>query len=249
MPQRLMCITAHPDDESGAFGGALAMAHAAGVETTVLCLTEGAAGSYRPDGLTNEELARIRRAEFADACELLGVTNAILLRYPDGALASEPFLDLVQLVAEHLRACRPQVVLTFAGDGNVNQHRDHTIVSLAATAAFHWAGRENSPLTLATRPYAPQKLYYAGTPFLAVRSEQDKAVAARTPHSLSLELRDYKEKKIAAFLKHTTQQAILDRVRDIMEPQLDYEHYLLAASRKALPLSQDIALFSDVLED
>jgi len=45
--KRLMCVTAHPDDEAWAFGGALALYQQRGVETSVICLTRGGAGTYK----------------------------------------------------------------------------------------------------------------------------------------------------------------------------------------------------------
>ena len=75
MPLRLLCITAHPDDESGGFGGALLMAHRDGVETSLLCLTDGQAAHYRGGVEDDAELGRKRRAELAAACELLEVTR------------------------------------------------------------------------------------------------------------------------------------------------------------------------------
>jgi LmbE family N-acetylglucosaminyl deacetylase len=146
LPIRLMCLTAHPDDEAGAFGGALLMAAERGFETAVLCLTEGSAGSYRTPGQTNEQLAALRREEFASACTALQVSEATLLQYPDGELWQQPFLLLVGVLVEAIRRFRPHIVLTFGGEGGVNQHRDHTMVSLAATAAFHWAGRSAEAL-------------------------------------------------------------------------------------------------------
>ena len=56
MPLRLLCVTAHPDDECFAFGGALALAAERGAETSVLCLTDGQAGTHRPADTTNAEL-------------------------------------------------------------------------------------------------------------------------------------------------------------------------------------------------
>ena len=38
---------------------------------------------------------------------------------------------------------KPEVIVTFGGDGGLNTHVDHTMVSCFVTAAFHWAGREN----------------------------------------------------------------------------------------------------------
>ena len=65
---RLLCVTAHPDDESGAFGGTLALYQSRGVETYVVCLTPGEAAMHRGGYGTGGELAVVRRAEFAAAC-------------------------------------------------------------------------------------------------------------------------------------------------------------------------------------
>ena len=228
----LTCITAHPDDEAGAFGGALLMARDTGVSTSVLCLTAGAAGSYRPEGLTNEALAEVRRAEFAAACEALGIQQHTLLDYPDGALYQEPFLPLVGCIVEHLRRTRPHIVLTFGPDGGVNLHRDHTVVSLATTAAFHWAGRSGFfPEQLAElEPWAPRKLYYSCAPFISTKDEEAAAAAAMVPVTLRLDVERYKDEKMAAFLKHSTQAGVLERVQSEHPDVFAEETYHLAAA-------------------
>lgn len=248
MSFRLMCLTAHPDDESGAFGGALLTAHDKGVETTVICLTEGAAGSFRGTATSSEELAALRRDEFCAAAKLLGITHSKILDYPDGKLNQQNFSELTRTFVEKIRHYRPQVVITFGGDGGVNLHRDHTVVSLAATAAFHWAGREQF-FTDAGKPYAPQKLYYSGTLWVSVYNSDEGANAAVTPYSLTLKLGELKDRKMEAFKLHTTQHGVFERVRDFFDKHMNEEHYLLVAARHQGPLAEDQALFSNVIED
>ncbi len=238
MPQRLMCITAHPDDESLAFGAALLLAADRGAHTAVFCLTEGAAGSYRQPGQSDEELAAQRRGEFAEACRALGVRDSTLLRYRDGNLWHEPFLPLVEGLVAALRRFRPHVVLTFGGDGGANLHRDHTIVSLAATAAFHWAGRSGffadqlvdpDPL----RPWAAQKLYYAGTHFLATADEEALRGGTRTPSSLVYQVEgELQARKLNAFRRHQSQHGVLERVLAQFGDKINRESYLLVAARE-----------------
>src|SRR5215475_16013135 len=66
---RLLCITAHPDDEAGGFGGTLLHYAQRGVETHVLCLTPGQAATHRGGAKSDDELAQIRRREFAASCK------------------------------------------------------------------------------------------------------------------------------------------------------------------------------------
>ncbi len=236
--RRLMCITAHPDDESLGFGGALLRAADSGAQTAVFCLTEGAAGSYREPGQSDEELANQRRGEFSEACKALGVHQATLLSYGDGDLWHEPFLPLVGVLVAALRRFRPHVVLTFGGDGGANLHRDHTVVSLAATAAFHWAGRSGffpeqlgAPEPLS--PWAAHKLYYSGTQFLATTDPEALEGGTRTPSSLLFSVGgDLQRRKLEAFRKHKSQCGVLERVQAQFGDKMDCEGYLLAAARE-----------------
>src|ERR1700761_3974086 len=200
-----MCITAHPDDECGAFGGALMQAHARGVETSVVCLTEGRAASNRGAAANEDELAQLRRREFAAALRVLGVSHGEGLPYPDGDLARQDFFAVTTVLVERIRRFRPHVVLTFGGDGNVNLHPDHTMACLITTAAFHWAGRDKFAPEQGLLPYRPQKLYYGVAPFLANASEEEARETALVPASLVLEIGDLKYKKLEAFMQHTTQ--------------------------------------------
>jgi LmbE family N-acetylglucosaminyl deacetylase len=237
-----MCITAHPDDECGAFGGALMQAHARGGETSVICLTEGRAASNRGAAADDNELAQLRRQEFAAALRVLGVTHGEVLAYPDGGLARQDFLAVTTVLVERIRRFRPHVVLTFGGDGNVNLHPDHTMACFFATAAFHWAGRDNFAPEHGLLPYRPQKLYYGAAPFLANAKEEEARKIALMPASLVLEIGDLKYKKLEAFMQHTTQADLLAKVRTVFEETGGEEKYLLAAApgMRSSPLETDM---------
>jgi LmbE family N-acetylglucosaminyl deacetylase len=238
-----MCITAHPDDECGAFGGALMQAHQRGVETSVVCLTEGRAASNRGTAVDDAELANMRRQEFAAARRVLGVTHGEVLDYPDGGLPRQDFYAVTTILVEHIRRFRPHVVLTFGGDGNVNLHMDHTMVCFFATAAFHWAGRSNfAPDQVGLLPYRPQKLYYAVAPFLAYADKEEARKIALVPASLVLELGDLKAKKLEAFMQHASQAEMLAKVRVAFEQTGGEEKYLLAAAPgvRSSPLETDM---------
>ena len=225
------------------------MSNASGMLTSVVCLTAGDAGSYRADGQSNADLGAARRAEFSAACAVLGVRRAELLDYPDGLLHLEPFQPLVGALVARIRRERPHVVLTFGGDGGVNLHRDHTTISLAATAAFHWAGRSSfyaEQLADGTTAWAPQKLYYAATQFISTRDQEAARAGARVPASLHLELGAWKERKVEAFLKHSSQRGVLERVQAECASALE-EAYLLVAART--PVYPDDALFAGVIAE
>lgn len=252
MPLRLMCFTAHPDDECGAFGGSLMQAHQRGVETSVVCLTEGRAASNRGNAGSGDELAALRRQEFAAALRVLDVDHGEVLAYPDGGLMHQDFTRVTTALVERIRRFRPQVVLTFGGDGNVNLHPDHTMVCFFATAAFHWAARTNfAPwqITAGLLPYRPQKLYYAVAPFLAYADAEEAPRIALVPASLVLELAgELKARKFEAFQQHTTQAELLAKVKAVFEETGGEEKYLLAAApgMRSSPLETD--MFAGLVE-
>lgn len=249
MPHRLLCVTAHPDDESGAFGGALMLAAQAGAETSILCLTDGQAAHFRGSATDERELGELRRQEMAAACAVLGVTRCEVLHYPDGELYKSDFQQMVGVVVERMRGLRPHVVLTFGGDGSINLHRDHTVVCTVATMAFHWAGR--AEMFAGDLPaWSPQKLYYASTPFVSVRDRPELTdMAATTPWSLTLELGDLADRKLEAFRKHTSQQGVLKRVGEHVRKAMQVERYLLAARRGKTSVTADTAMFEGIRDD
>jgi LmbE family N-acetylglucosaminyl deacetylase len=244
-----MCVTAHPDDETGSFGGALMQAHARGIETSVVCLTQGSAGSHRGEGVSDHDLGAQRSREFADALNVLQVDHGEILEYPDGKLARQNFLEITEKLVERIRRFRPQVILTYGGDGNVNLHPDHTMVSLFTTAAFHWAGRSIpllSDLPVVPAPYRPQKLYYAATVFLPHESPEEMHRIPLIPTSLVIQLGDLTSRKVEAFRRHRTQSAILERLGPVFEEHAAEEHYLLAAVAGMRTLSPETDMFEGV---
>ncbi len=152
-PHKLLCVTAHSDDECFAFGGALALAADAGVETSVLCFTDGQAATNRSAAASAAELGAMRRAEFAASCRILGVSHHELLDYQDAQLEFANFSQAAAKLVERIRRFQPHVVLTFGGDGGMNTHPDHTLVSAFSTAAFHWAGQTKRFPALGPRPH------------------------------------------------------------------------------------------------
>jgi N-acetylglucosamine malate deacetylase 2 len=135
---RVLAVVAHPDDESFGLGALLATYAGSGSEVGVLCLTLGEASTL---GATGPELGPRRRAEFASACEALGVRRRWLETHPDGALAAIPLADLVADVAKVVEEHDPEVVLVFHPDG-ITSHPDHRRATEAARVAVAGSGRQ-----------------------------------------------------------------------------------------------------------
>src|SRR5512135_3464221 len=119
---RLLCVTAHPDDEAGAFGGSLLLYRERGVETHVICLTPGQAATHRGDTRNDQELSAQRRREFQDACRILKITRGEVLDYPDAGLDRVDFYRVVEDLVLRIRSIRPQVIMTLGPEGAVTAH-------------------------------------------------------------------------------------------------------------------------------
>jgi len=242
---RMMCITAHPDDEAGSFGGSLALYHDRGVETCVICLTPGQSATHRGSAKDDQELAGTRRKEFAASCEILKVTRGIVLDHPDAKLYRQDLYRVVCDLTLHVRQFRPQVMLAFGPEGGVTGHDDHSMASVFATLAFHWAGRNNrypDQLKNGLGPYRPQKLYYATANFAL----PDRQPITLAPASAVIEIGNHLETKIAAFKAHKTQAPLWPLFESHVRQRGRNEMFHLAAWIKPEPIPQETDLFARV---
>ncbi|MGH9499795.1 MAG: PIG-L deacetylase family protein [Terriglobales bacterium] len=244
---RLMCITAHPDDEAGNFGGCLRLYAGHGVETCVVCLTPGQAATHRGAAKNDIELAALRRREFATACKILQVTKGIVLDYPDGQLHRlETYKVASDLVLE-LREFRPQVVLTFGPEGGVTGHTDHSMASTFATLAFHWAGRNNRyPDQFSERihPHRAQKLYHATANFTL----PNRPPLTPSTTTAVIEVSQHLEAKLEAFKAHATQSPLFPLFESRMREYGGQERFHLAASMISTEVQLETDLFAGVNE-
>jgi LmbE family N-acetylglucosaminyl deacetylase len=242
---RMMAVTAHPDDEASSFGGSLRLYRDRGVETCIICLTAGQAASNRGGARNDQELEIMRREEFAAACKILEVSRGIVLDYPDGQLHRLDLQRVVSDLALRIREFRPQVLLTFDAAGGVTGHTDHTMASIFATLAFHWAGRSNrfpDQLSGSVTPHQTQKLYYATADFTL----PGRQPVALPPASAVIEIGNYLETKIAAFKAHTSQQPLWSLFEEYSRKRGGRELFHLAASVKVGSVEQESDLFSGV---
>jgi LmbE family N-acetylglucosaminyl deacetylase len=243
-----MCITAHPDDEAGSFGGTLRMYADRGIETSVVCLTPGQAGSHRGGAKNDQELAEIRRKEFAASCEILRVSRPVILDYADGQLYRQELNRVVYELVAQIREFRPQVVVTYGADGGLTGHPDHGMAGIFATVAFQWAGRTNSysdQLESGLKPHRAQKLYYSTSDF-AIPGRQPITFS---PITASIEIGHVVEVKIAAFKAHTTQQPLWSVFEQNVTRRGTREMFHLAASTKSQTIEDETDLFAGVEAD
>jgi LmbE family N-acetylglucosaminyl deacetylase len=242
---RILCVTAHPDDEAAAFGGSLRLYHDRGAEIYVICLTPGQAATHRGHAKSDHELAAVRRKEFAASCEILGIDRGVVLDYADGQLHRVDLHKVVEDLVRHIREFRPHLMLTFGPEGAVTGHTDHSMASVFATLAFEWAGRNNrypDQLIDGVQPHRVQKLYYATANFVL----PGRPPTSPPPVTTVIQIGDYLEAKIAAFEAHTTQAPVFPLVRDTILARGRQEMFHLVATSEPTTLAPEADLFAGV---
>ncbi len=141
---KLMCVLAHPDDESLGLGGTLARYAAEGIETYLLTATRGERGRCGEGEVCPglDVVGRMREGELLAAAEELGIREVRFLDYIDGDLDQADPIEAVAKIVGHLRRVKPQVVITFGPEGAYG-HPDHIAISQFATAAVVCAADSN----------------------------------------------------------------------------------------------------------
>jgi LmbE family N-acetylglucosaminyl deacetylase len=160
-PLRLMCLFAHPDDETFGLGPTLARYAAEGVETYLVCATRGERGwQGAPEenpGLLG--LGRMREGELSAAARHLGLREVRYLGYTDGELDEAEVGPAIAAIVSHIRRIRPQVIVTFPPDGAYG-HTDHIAISQLAAGAILCAADGGYADPEGREAHRVQKLYF-----------------------------------------------------------------------------------------
>jgi N-acetyl-1-D-myo-inositol-2-amino-2-deoxy-alpha-D-glucopyranoside deacetylase len=152
----LLVVTAHPDDEVLVAGGALAACAAAGIPTSVVCLTRGEQGPISDPMLADRvSLPQVRHRELEAACAELGVGWVKCYRRADGDLLwSDGAGGIVSQLIRIMSARRPDAVITFGEDG-LYYHPDHIAASRFVRRALR---RCPAPVPALYRSVWPEEL-------------------------------------------------------------------------------------------
>jgi len=127
--ERVMVVTAHPDDSEFGAGGTVAKFAQQGCEITYIVVTNGNKGSSDRT-MTAERLAIIREEEQRNAARVLGVERVQFLGYPDGEV--EDTRDLRRDISREIRRWRPDLIITQNPHRSYQlgiSHRDHRITA------------------------------------------------------------------------------------------------------------------------
>jgi LmbE family N-acetylglucosaminyl deacetylase len=156
--ERVMVITAHPDDSEFGAGGTVARLVQEGREVTYVIATNGDKGSGDRT-MTPERLAAIRAEEQRNAARTLGVARVTFLGYPDCEL--EDTRALRRDVTREIRRWRPDLVITMNPRRTYNlyaSHRDHRTVAGVALDCVYPLARDHMAFPELMPEFEPHKV-------------------------------------------------------------------------------------------
>ena len=193
--ERILVVTAHPDDVDFGTAGSVATWVSAGIEVTYCIVTDGDAGGD-DRSMPRKEMARIRREEQTAAALQVGVTDLRFLGYPDGRVVAD--LGLRKDISRVIRQVRPQRVVAQSPDRVWSRiyasHPDHLAAGDATVSAVYPDARN---------PFAHRELLDAEdlepwtVPQLWLMGREDADVFVDTTAVI--------DKKVSALLSHASQ--------------------------------------------
>jgi bacillithiol biosynthesis deacetylase BshB1 len=225
----ILAIAAHRDDVEQTCGGTLLKMRSLGLETGILDLTQGEAGSR---GSASE-----RAAEAAAAARILGVRWREALDLPDGRVENtfENRLKIVRV----LRELRPRVVILPYWQG---RHPDHYTTATLGYEACFLSGLAR--VEMGAAPCRPYKVLYA-------------SLYADVRPSFVVDITPFVEQRYQSLMAYRSQYANAEQGSALFVPEeeirertfAEARHYgQLAGVRYAEPFVQkEVGLVDDLM--
>ena len=204
--ERVLVVTAHPDDGDFGAAGTIAGWVDAGQQVTILLCTCGEQGGF--DDNNREEMPAIRESEQGAASAALGVTDVRFLPgHRDGWL--EPSWELQRQIVEVIREVRPQRVLIQSPERWYDRvqasHPDHLAAGEAAIRAIYPAAENR---------YAWPELLGQG---LEPWHVSEIWIMAHPEMTHAVDITGTFDRKVAALRAHASQTAHLgDQLEDFL---------------------------------
>lgn len=204
--ERVLVVTAHPDDVDFGASGTLATWTAQGIAVTLCVVTDGDAGGFDPT-VPRSDIPGIRRAEQRAAAALWGATDVIYLGYRDGELTVSH--DLRRDISRVIRQVRPRRMVIQSPERNWERiqasHPDHLAAGDAAIQAVYPDARN---------PFAHASLL-ADEGLDAWTVDEVWVMAGPAPDQV-VDITETFDTKIAALRAHESQTAHMDELESFI---------------------------------
>ena len=204
--ERILVVTAHPDDVDFGAAGSVAVWTSRGVKVSYCIATDGDAGGS-DQSITRPEMATIRREEQLTAARAVGVTDVTFLGFPDGRVT--PTLELRAAIARVIRQVRPDRVVAQSPERNWTRiyasHPDHLATGEAAACAVYPDARN---------PFAFPELLEEG---LEPHAVPELWIMATERANRVVDATDVYPMKLAALKSHVSQVGDGEHLDDLLK--------------------------------
>jgi LmbE family N-acetylglucosaminyl deacetylase len=194
--ERILVVTAHPDDVDFGVAGSVATWTSQGIEVHYCVCTDGDAGGF-DETITRAEMGRVRRREQTAAAAAVGVTDLHFLGHPDGRLYVTH--ELRHDITRVIRTVRPQRVVCQSPERNLDRiyasHPDHLAAGEATLCAVYPDARN---------PFAHGDLLE--TERLEPWTVGEVYLMAHPKSDVWVDVTDTFDRKVAALLCHESQR-------------------------------------------
>jgi LmbE family N-acetylglucosaminyl deacetylase len=201
----LLAIIPHPDDESYAFGGTIALAAKHGWSCFIHCVSFGEGGERHDGGDLDPGMVALVRARELDAsAAALGARPPDIWGLPDGALAGRK--EGVRKCRSAMRRTNADIVLALGADGAYG-HPDHLTVHSWVQEA--WETIDEKPVLLfAAFPaglFLPQYEKCVASGIMGDPPLVNPAAIGAASPEYRVDIRASAETKLAAIAAHRSQ--------------------------------------------
>jgi LmbE family N-acetylglucosaminyl deacetylase len=204
--ERILVVTAHPDDVDFGAAGSVAVWTSRGVDVSYCIVTDGDAGGS-DQTITRKEMAAIRREEQLTAARAVGVTDVTFLGFPDGRVTAT--LELRAAIARVIRQVRPDRVVAQSPERNWTRiyasHPDHLAAGEAAACAVYPDARN---------PFAFPELLAEG---LEPHAVPELWIMATERANRVVDATDVYAQKLAALKSHVSQVGDGEQLDDLLK--------------------------------
>ncbi|MEK7070263.1 MAG: PIG-L deacetylase family protein [Patescibacteria group bacterium] len=215
--KNVVCIFAHPDDESFGCAGTIALL-AQTHNVTIICATNGDAGeNHLQNNLS--DLGKTRQKELLSSSKILGVQKVHFLNFKDGALSNNLYHKVADAIKPILNDLKPEILLTMEPHG-VSGHLDHIAMSMITSYLF----REHS--------FVKKVMYFCLGEDQKEALRKNYFVYTPTPYKLrdideTIDVTSVWELRMKAIHQHKSQLKDMKFILSMLDIRGKKEHFLV----------------------
>lgn len=211
----LVCVFAHPDDESFGPSGTIAK-YSAYRDVYVICATDG-----NTKGSVLKNLSEIRKKELLKSAKILGVKKVFFLKYKDGDLCNNIYHEVGGKIRTIIEKIKPDTIMTFELKG-VSGHIDHVFCSMVTTYLFQKLAFVKTLLYFVVPKYVSKKFkdYFIYFPQGYRKNQVDQVI----------DISKFQDLKIKAIKSHVSQAGDVKIVLELIK-KLPKEEYFFVKKK------------------